>query len=654
MNNHEQRKADALDSYLTALQAGIHPSPPAELSDSETELLENLVAINQDNPPDPGFSPNLESQLRIAVRERSASKKRTPIRLKSLSILIPQIVNRIGKMERRSLSFAAGIMVVILVILAVSLFSQAELPVEPSQVVESFTNSPLPTAGDTAIAQIETEQPTSISPVPLELSSLPPLTAMMVGQSGGSGQGSEGEPIHIHFELNTTLPTSPEEMKFYLQSLPEPLTMEGVLQISRDLGLEARVYMPFWMTTQTSGEASREAYVAIDEPRYIFFDSPQRFTFMDRSLAPVHGGHWYPPQSLPPLEQALQTASAFLENAGLLEAPFETLAYGDQILFFHLLQSQWSLSSPFAQVYIHPDGQVKEMIYQDFELQDMGSYPILSADNAWEILRDGSFESRVWYRESSNMTAWAEWIHANPRYWAREYPLGGRVDLFGSLQVFYPTDPERMPAIRMNDLVLQGDLEPLAQAYQQLMDRTGDQETPLHVWGTVQDAGQYRTLLVEGWEETTTAIWLGTITHDGDMDFLLVEDGSTIQLPDLPPELTDGMSVFIQGGLWNDQLEWYIIQERPLDQGYGPPPGSFMGQENSVNASVDAVELIYFVPPMESFPQELVSDPGSRAIQPIWHFTGHTDRGTAFEAYVQAVDGTYLRIESESLVTPTQ
>ena len=652
MNDQEQIKADALDSYLTALQAGISPSFPVELPDSESDLLENLVAFTQNNPPDPGFSQNLESQLRTAIRENHAIRKTIPSQLKSQSSLIRQIAGRIGKMDMRPLSFATGIMVVILVILAVSLFSQAELPVEPSQVVESFPTSPLPTPADTAIAQIDSEQPPSTSPVPLELSSLPPLKAMMVGQSGGSGQGGEGEPTHIHFVLNATLPTSPEEMNFYLQSFPEPLTVEIAMQISRDLGLEARVYMPFWMTTQTIGEASRNAYIAIDEPRYIFFDSSQRFTYMDRSLAPVHGGHWYPPQSLPPLEQALETATAFLENAGLLEAPFQTFARGDQILFFQLLQSQWSLSSPFAQVYIHPDGQVKEMIYQDFELQDMGIYPILTAENAWEMLRDGPFEGRVWYRETSNQTGWEEWIHANPRYWARQYPLGGRVDLFGSLQVFYSTDPESMPTIRMNDLVLQGDLEPLAQAYQQLMDRTGDQETPLHVWGTVQNAGQYRTLLVEGWEEATTTLWMGTITHRGDMGFLLMEDGSLVQLPNLPSNLPDGTTVYIQGGLWNEQLEWYLIQERPMDEGYGAPPGSSMGQEDSVNASVESVELIYFVPQLESIPQELISDPASLTIQPIWHFKGHTDRGTAFEAYVQAVDDAYLKSEGESLTTP--
>jgi hypothetical protein len=651
VNDREQRRADLLDAYLTDLQAGIHPSAPVELPESEHTLLERLVSLTQTSQPDTQFTSHLEDRLRLAGQERRAAKKIKPLRSGSLSNLVSRITDSVCKMDRRFFSLAAaGIMIVVILVASFLILKKPDI--EPTQVAESFTITPVTGPTVTSVAQNPTEQPSSETPVPIALSSLAPLTDLMESEFGSGGQGGESEPTDVEFVLSAALPESPAEMSFYLQDLPQPVTPEIARQMAESLGLEAQIYMPFRMTDPAVEEGSRAAYVAVDEPIYLTFEGYQWFTYVDKSLAPTNGGHWYPPQSLPPVEQALETAKVFLENAGLLDEPYQILASGDGIQFFHLLESRWPLSRPFAQVYIHPDGQVKEVIYQSFDLQNTGEYPILSAERAWEILRAGPFDGRVWYHEIPKTTAWGEWNHANPKFWAREYPLGGRADLFGSLQVLYPADTGVAPSIRMNDLVLEGDLEPLTQAYQQLMERTSDQEAPLHVWGEVYDTGGYHALRVEGWEETPLGYWSGVITrHDGE-GFLLTEEGDTLPLPNLASDIPDGADVYVQGGLWEGRLEWYIIQERPADEGYGPQSGPGSGQSAAIIASVEEVELIYFVPLTDALLPQFVSDPSYRTVQPVWRFKGSTDRGTAFEAYVQAVDESYLKDVVEPTNTP--
>jgi len=639
MNDQSERMADLLDSYLSDLQSGKDPSPPVELPGREISLLRKLVTLAKNSKPDQEFVKTIEQQLNNVAKQQLISGKTKMRQATPSHGLIAHFKEYIRTLNKRTFSIAVVSITVVLLVIISIFFFQKEQPISPTQVVEASTTSAVASPEGIAVAQKETEQPIIKTPIPLELASLPPLINQMQGEVGGGAQGKNGEPTDVKFVLNTALPESPGEMVFYVQDTQQLLTIEIVQLTAATFGLDPQVYTPFWMTQQSFGGGTPAAYIAIDEPLYIFFEGSHTSTYVDRNLEPVHGGHWYPPETLPTFEQALEIAKAFLENASLLEEPYLTLSNGDRIQFFHLLDSKWPLSRPFAQVYIHPNGQVKEMQHQEFQMESRGSYTILTAEEAWEILSTGPFDGRIWYQETQE-SEWAKWIHANPKFWVREYPVGQRVELFGPLQIFYPVDASDLPSIRMNDLVLEGDLGTLAESYQKVMEKTGDQEAPLHVWGEVHEINQVRILHVEAWEEPSQTFWFGTILLQNDQGFLVTGDGNSIPIPDLPSEISDGTSVYVQGGLWDEQLEWYIIQEKPEDEG---GPGSPAGEGELTEAIVEEVDLIYFIPQSDSIPEEFASDPDYQTIQPVWRFKGHTHRGTAFEAYVQAADDAYLK-----------
>jgi len=532
-------------------------------------------------------------------------------------------------------------------------------PASPSATPQETPGSP---ASPPATPQQTPASPATPPVSQIELASLPPLSALVGGGYGGGG-GAEIAPPQTEFVLNATLPASPAQMTFYVQNEPAPLTAEYARQVAARLGLDAKVYAPQPLDAALApGDVPWLA--AADGPRQMLVDRTGSFDYTDWSHSPWRSENRYPPQNLPPLDQALESAERFLEAAGLLGFPYRT-AYpsGDVVRFFRVLDERWTLMDSFADVHVGSDGQVWSMAYRDLDLHSVGEYPIISAQEAWDMVRmstssSGDTSGRVWVRSRPALPAWGEFSAGTPRYWMRRYPAGQRADLFGSLRVLYPAEPGDALYVTMNGLVLTGDpadLEALVQAYQALVHSSGDTETPLHVWGQVQDAGGYLTLEVEGWENGFTMdalagwqdalgapyYWSGVIQRQGDQGLLLTDSGRAVQVPDLPADLADGTAVFVQGGLVGDSLEWHTIQEALVDE--GPYDGAGVGQPVEIQAVVEQVELVYFIPPADSIPPDSTLEFAYRCAQPVWRLSGHTGQGLAFEVYVQAVADAYLK-----------
>ena len=651
MNKSERMQAEALDRYLASLQFGEQiPRPPSVPAD-EAALLEELVAVAGANPPAPDFIANLENRLTAAGQ----AQRRRPAPLRGRR---PAVAGRLNKW----VGFAA--ILAVLLVAALLVLDRANLPAGRIEVARRATVTPTATPEHTSPPPTETPaaapQETPVLPTPspgvtpdetpsptatpTELPALPQLSALMGGGVGGYGGVV---PPNLNFVLDTTLPEAPEQMTVYRQDEPEPLTVPYVKEVAGRLGLDGEIYMPAWMAAAPEAdEATRKNYVAIDEPREIVFEGTEQFNYLDKQRTPARNGRWYPPESLPPVEQAIETATEFLQAAGLLDDPYLITPSGDTIRFFRTLGSAtpWMLDGPFARVSIWTDGEVGSMTYRPLELVEAGEYAILSSHEAWERLTSGEYDGRVHYTRQAGPASWAEWRHANPRYWAREYRPGQHVDLFGALTVWFPLEPGDPLHVTMNGLVLMGDLQPLAQAQQALRESVGNVEAPMHVWGEVQDASEYLALRVEGWEVASQEWWDGTIRREGDRGLLVTGDGRTVEMPELPHDLASGTAVYIEGGLWRDRLEWVIIQEHPADEGREPPGGP---QVTEIEARVEKADLIYFLPPLDSLPPELASEPEYRLVQPLWRFSGHTEENTAFEIYVQAVRDTQSGVSSE-------
>ncbi len=500
--------------------------------------------------------------------------------------------------------------------------------------------APRETPSPTVVTVASGANPSATPTASPTLASLPRLSALVGGGTGGQGRP---RPPNIVFDLETELPEAPSRLRVYRRRAPEPLTVQHVREMAGRLGLDGKVYMPRWMAlAQSTDEVTRRSYVVIDEPRMLFFEGAELFHYWDRQRMPARAGRWYPPESVPPLEQAIQAATSFLEGAGLLEDRYQIAASGDAIRFLRTIDGRWVLTGPFAVISVWTDGHVGSMQYQHLELIDVGEYPVVSSQEAWEVLCSGEHEGRVWYSWVAGRPSWGEWVHANPKFWARAYRAGQRVDLFGAPAVWYPHEPSGSLHVTMNGLVLVGDLQPLVSAHQALQDSTGDVEVPIHVWGEVQEADEVLELQVEGWGSAMRESWWGTIRRQDNRGQLATDDGTTLHMPDLPSDLPAGSVVFVEGGRWGSDLEWYIIQVRPEDDMQHPPAAPWAGQEDQVTAILERVELVYYVPPLDAIVPELASDPGYDYLQPVWQFAGHMGQDVAFEAWVQAVPEGYL------------
>jgi hypothetical protein len=260
----------------------------------------------------------------------------------------------------------------------------------------------------------------------------------------------------------------------------------------------------------------------------------------------------------------------------------------------------------------------------------------------------------VWqypYR-SVEMPPWGEWRHQNPKFWARSYAAGQQVHRFGVPRAWFPTGtppegtPGGAPFLAMGNLVLTGDVQPLAEHILDLYVR--EKWMYVHVWGEIQDVGEVQTLRLEGWESAEETYWGGTVRKQRDQVILVTDDGRAIQLPDLSPDLADGTQVSVSGGQVGDRLEWHVIQEMSYAE---PPPEQKTLEER---LTVERVDLVYLALPPNVLPPECLAELGYRAVQPVWHFRGHNDEGRAFAFYVQAVIQTYVENSSKAAAAQTE
>jgi len=677
VNEHEreQLQAEALDAYLTDLQSGRPAARPDAVPADQAAFLHALIDLAEANFAETSFASRLGARLRVETGRRAAARRKAMARptyprpWDALWGRVAAITERMFNMNRRLLfSMASAIVLVLILFAALAFLDQNEPAVGPDQVAQqptatwtlAPTTGPTPTslppaATPTAVVReisLPTATPTAI-PKETALPTTAPMATPTVGlkepivlpslakwQGNGYGGSGIGDPLLSErtFALGTALPEGPAQMAVYTHREPEPLTATFATQMAERLGLNGQVYMSLRMAASPDPDnVPLKAYLAVQGAREMLFEHTGISHYTDRKRISFHEGCWNPPEGLPPLAQAVATAEAFLRAAGLLEGEYQVTATGDTILFYRLLEGGWLLVEPFARVHIWTDGQVGQVTYWHLDLDQLAEYPVISAQEAWEILSTGQPDERVWqnpYRspEMPSWGAWSELVQKNtPTVWARPSQVGQQVHRFGSPRTWFPTEAGGTPFLAMGDLVLIGDVQSLAEYALEQYIR--EQWNYVHVWGEVGDRGEYQTLRVEGWEPAEETYWAGTVQRQDGQDLLLTDDGRTVQLPDLPADLPDGAKVYVSGGEWNHTLEWFVIQESLADEDVPPA---------EVRMTVEQVDLAYLALAPDVIPPERFSELGYRAVQPVWRFRGHSDQGTAFEAYVQAVSEAYL------------
>ncbi|MDI7275309.1 MAG: hypothetical protein QME94_04975, partial [Anaerolineae bacterium] len=469
----------------------------------------------------------------------------------------------------------------------------------PSQAVATppAAQTPPPTARATPPAR-STATPPAVAVRP---SALPPLAALVGASGGGGGAGP------ARYELGASLPESPGQMTIYQVVAPAAPTEAEVTQMAGRLGMQPRLY---------------EGPSVFDGPRELVFEpGGSAFHYRDARYSNYHNGHWYPAGTPLSAGESVASARSFLEGHGLLGFPFEALAprfAGGAVDFLRVLEGRWLVLPAAVSVEVSPGGEVGDLTCRRQELLPAGEFAMISAEEAWELAGAGRPGDRVWYRTYPP-------THCNPRYWARAYRDGQRADLFGTPAVSLPLDRSLGPRVALNEVLLSGDLQSLVEHAQS--QRAQEKPVWVHVWGEVHESGGVRSLSVEGWEALASepTVYVGRVLRQAGGASLQTADDRLLPLADLPADLVDGATVYVEGGEVQGQLEWTLIQASAPD-GEACAPGAPAGE---ALATVERVDLVYFVP--------ATGEAGPAYAQPVWRFAGRMDGGLLFEVWVQAV-----------------
>ena len=611
-----------LTAYLTDREQKAQPASGEP--GFPTGLAGELLKLANDTLPDPAFAARLELQLRQAAV--AGSKVSTPGWLSALWQSFNQPERKTTM--KRLVAFAL-IGILLFAIAWISIPSIFQSPTQTQMVLATPpTNTPISTPKSPLTPTVippTSQSPVAINftpqPIPVQPPTLPSLVDALGTGFGGSGAGNlpQGMPLN----LATELPTGPTEVTAYYRQENTPLTLEEASQIATQWGLNAQLYIPAWMQSVSPGQVER-SYIAVDGMQNLSMWNSE-LSYTDLTIFPIFGGHQYPQSGLPPSEQAVSTATQYLTERGYLDYPFQVDLgqYDYGLVVFNRLLDNGTINHPAASVKIDPQGQVGSSLINREEYQGIGSYPVSTAEQAWNLLVSEPPSDKV-------SISYYPTQDGNPQYWGRVYPAGQAANLFGAPTYLLPTEAGAAPYVLLNNLVLAGDMSGLLEF---LRTNPGY----IHARGELQEVDGTRQLQLAGWEpfDEFSGYFDGTIRRTADGDFLELGDGSQLSLPNLPSDVPADIPLYAQGGLVGETLEWFILQVHPASEGQMPPDLS------QAQAVIDKVELVYLAQGTSNLPPEMALDPASRMLVPAWCFSGHitnTDGADLiYRAYVQAV-----------------
>ncbi len=686
MKEQEPILADELSRRITAEMQGQMQPPVSEAIQPEAELAAKLISLANDTHPDPDFVAALGSQLarRAAQKARQPNKSALPER-PSFWQQLAQLLKEGTTMNRNKyLLGALGALVLIVAAVFILTNRGNNNETEPIAVV---TDNGAP-AENEGVAP--TEQAADES---TEVADLPPLpvlentqaTGMGGGggaatsarpQSGGGGFAAEDAAIGIDggfiytdpfsgttFTLNATLPTEPL-LASVVQNVPETaVSVEVARDLANRFGFTGQMYREQYPVFEQEPGVPEYVppvvYYLFDGPRTMVIDAWGAY-YNDTSIV----NDWENPM---PFAQAAPIAEAFLQERGLLNFEYEVQQlWGTDVNFVRMIDGRPS-SQPELTVGVSQEGQVFFVSYQLLRnAETLGRYPLITAQEAWEILQSGVVENQIPYMYIFNPDqAVAEPAVLEPdpfaeqyQYWAREYAAGEEVHLYEWPIVYLPVDGGS-PRIQVRGYILQADDATL----NALAARVGQQT---HLWGQVSADG--RTFELTGWEAIEQILepisGPGVISREGDQVLFTNSDTGTVYIvPSAPADLADGLEVYLFGwsardlGLAYPVVDWEnidkIVNIEPLPEETLPVDVPIEGDEDMVfepftyeTFTVNDVTLAYYtsyVWPTDESGETRYDGQPTIIVQPTWKFRGETDTGEFVEFFVQATQPDFLQ-----------
>ncbi len=346
--------------------------------------------------------------------------------------------------------------------------------------------------------------------------------------------------------LKTMLPDTPTSAPVYYQGAAgEVLTVESAQSMAARLGVEGPVF-------QYPGETGQTVYTVSNGPVSVLFygSDTLSFTYM-ANYAPADGEGKAPL----PFDQQAQIATQWLASRGLLNFPYrvEPCATADCVMFVQKLEGgtvyQKNPYDPHIYAQISPAGQVGQIIYRPMQLIADGSQAILSAQEAWNIIKTRRLDPRVFFQTLSFPN------RRGLKTWNRAYQPGQIIYLYGYAAVLQPVEAGQPVHVEVNDMYLGGN---------DAMAARIPTNTFLAAWGIYQVDGQgLERVDLQGWgaQETPEEHVTGVIASNNGALQLKSDAGAWYTLPDLPPDIIEGEKLSTSGVVgFDNRFEWRYLQ----------------------------------------------------------------------------------------------
>jgi hypothetical protein len=608
-NKRDDRlKAEALDTFINRMQEDQNAKP----KDKVEQLVEELHKIKAESGPDPIFRAALTQKVQQHIKQQKYLKAHDSQQKKSL---VGDFMLSIRKMG------IAVVVTALIMALAIVIYQQLPLNIAFVPTASSTSTVFQSTPGESvlqptpAIPTSTPGKPTTIPPtatqvnIPTAAPELPVLAKWLNAGVGG------GNAPNLAYTLQAELPEAPGNVTAYLQRLPDyNRDALQVKEIAAGLGMDSPELFSLPLVN---------VIIAVQGSQEIVSSAALDFYYVDRSVLNLPDGRYYYSDSLvPPAETVRQVAEAFLEKTWFMDlanSPFTIEIESERAYFYRIMEPGYKVKPAFATVTVSPEGSVALFEMHLGYLDVVGSYQVISAEEAWELVGDPDATERIFVRIVPG-------VDLNPPVWKRTYLPNQTVQISAPL-IIYEGQP---PYIRINGLRVNASeeqLNSLADAYRSLQQTSMDTLAPIQILGTISEDGS--SIMMEDFNDVSgTTLWSGILSRDGNLGLLSTNDGLLIEVPDLPDDLQDNLNVFVEGGMYNDRLEWTVIQQSPAEGLGGNPPTEVV---------IENVEFGYLAPDGLALAQNSVDKPEYRALQPVWIFEGISNAGDKVTLYIQAV-----------------
>ncbi|MCB0037357.1 MAG: hypothetical protein KDE51_25170, partial [Anaerolineales bacterium] len=362
---------------------------------------------------------------------------------------------------------------------------------------EAAVSDPLPlNEGAEPPAEVAVEEEPASLPPTADLAPLPRLAGDGGGLGGGMAADSSFAPgieatsmlvpaydpfSGTQFILNTTLPVEPVEGTVWRQ--PERnTTAELAFEMAARFGFEPPLYqeaMPgsFALAVSSSGEPVEPLYMPTMP--YYAFNGAEQLIVTANSVFYTNNAVQTDFDSEVSFDVARAAAESFLQARGLLNFEYVVQEWNSGQVTFNRVINGEPLNQPEIYVTVNNNGEINYLTYEILSgLNELGNYPLITAEQAWQTLQSGVTANNIPYEfVSSNLVGGdAVVVYEDPyageyQFWARQYEAGDAIQLYAYPLVYLPVETDVAPRILVNNFILSAATEEL----QAVADAVGQQ-----------------------------------------------------------------------------------------------------------------------------------------------------------------------------------